>query len=212
MPWVQLERSALAATFAATDPEQPTLCEGWTVRHLLAHLVQRERRPLARAIDQLSRNKPGQERRLGTLVDRARTAKGYDELLARFARGPSRWSPLAWADETVNFLEYVIHHEDVRRGGTPPLAPRQLAELELEAIWSRLGTVSRLSYRHAPVGVTFALPAGRGQVVHRGEHGVVVTGDPVELLLCASGRQRAAHVELAGSPESVRRFETWRNS
>jgi uncharacterized protein (TIGR03085 family) len=209
MPWVQVERRALATTFAGTDPEQPTLCEGWTVRHLLAHLVQREHEPLARLADQLSRPEPGHEKRLGELVDRARTPAGYDALLARFAQGPSRWSPMGWADETSNFLEYLIHHEDVRRGGAHPPDVRPLSNDEQDAIWSRLRLLSRLGYRRAPVGVTLALPSGVRQQVHRGEDGVVLTGDPLELLLHTSGRRRAARVELTGAPEPVRRFEAW---
>ena len=212
MPWVDAERRSLAMTFANTERDQPTLCEGWTVRHLLAHLVQRQSRPLARMADQLSRREPGHEKHLGRLVDLASSPEGYDALLARFAEGPARWSPIAWADEAVNFLEYVIHHEDVRRGAAPPLQPRQLSEDEQMAIWSRLRSVSRLGYRGAPVGVTLALPSGLRQVVRRGENGVVLTGDPVELLLHASGRSRAAHVELTGPPESLRRFESWGNA
>jgi len=209
MPWVQAERRSLAATFAGTDPEQPTLCEGWTVRHLLAHLVQREHQPLARLADLLSRPDPGHEKRLGRLVDGARTPGGYDALLARFAQGPSRRSPMRWADEAVNFLEYVIHHEDVRRGGGLQPGPRPLPDAERDAVWSRLRGPSWLGFRRAPVGVTLALPSGPRQRVHRGEGGVVLTGDPVELLLYASGRHRAADVELTGAPETVRRFEAW---
>ena len=40
-----LERARLADALAATDPDAPTLCEGWTARDLAAHLVVRERRP-----------------------------------------------------------------------------------------------------------------------------------------------------------------------
>jgi len=209
MPWVQVERRSLATTFATIDPEQSTLCAGWTVRHLLAHLVQRESQPLGRLADVLSRRGPGHEKHLGELVDRARTPAGYDALLARFAAGPARWSPMGWADDAVNFLEYAIHHEDVRRGGGQPLAARQLPSGEQDAIWSRLRLLSRLGYRRAPVGVTLARPSGARQRVREGEDGVVLTGDPLELLLCTSGRRRAAHVELTGTPESVRRFEAW---
>jgi uncharacterized protein (TIGR03085 family) len=208
MAWVQVERRSLVSTFASTDPDQPTLCEGWTVRHLLAHLVQREHEPLARLADQLSRPEPGNEQRLGELVDRARTAEGYEALLGRFAAGPPRLSPFAWADEAVNFLEYVIHHEDVRRGGSA-LGPRTLPSAESTAIWSRLRPLATLGLRRAPVGVTLALPSGQTQKVHRGDDGVVLRGDPVELLLYASGRRAAADVEVSGAPERLRRFEAW---
>jgi uncharacterized protein (TIGR03085 family) len=137
-----------------------------------------------------------------------RAPEGHDALLARFAQGPTR--SIAWADEAVNFLEYVI--QDVRRGAALPLQPRRLPDEEQQVIWTRLRSMSRLGYRRAPVGVTLALPSGPHQVVHQDEGGVVLTGDPVELLLYASGRRQAAHVELTGTPESHRRFETWVSS
>jgi hypothetical protein len=100
------------------------------------------------------------EKHLGRLVQRARTPEGYDALLARFAQGPSRWSPMGWADEAVDFLEYVIHHEDVRQGGSLPLEPHPLPDEELQAIWHRLRGLSRLGYRRASVGATLAVPTG----------------------------------------------------
>ena len=209
MPWVQQERQALATTFASTDPDQPTLCEGWTTRHLLAHLVQREREPLSRVADQLSRPAPGHERRMGRLVDSARSREGYDALVARFAQGPSRLSPMGWADEAVNFLEYVIHHEDVRRGGGRTPEPRPLPDKEQASIWSRLRLMAKLGYRQSPVGVELALPSGERYRAHGSGDGVVVTGEPVELLLHATGRRAAARVEVTGADEPLRRFQAW---
>lgn len=209
MPWVQDERQALATTLASTDPDQPTLCEGWTVRHLLAHLVQREREPLSRFADQLARPVPGHEKRMGRLVDGARSPEGYDALVTRFARGPSRLSPMGWADEAVNLLEYVIHHEDVRRGAGRTPEARPLPTKEQAAIWSRLRLMARLGYRRAPVGVELALPSGERYRAREAADAVLLTGDPVELLLHASGRRRAANVELTGAPGAVQRFETW---
>src|SRR5690606_3490565 len=51
MPWMEDERAALVATARDTDPDAPTLCEGWTARHLLAHLVEREHQPWFVAVD-----------------------------------------------------------------------------------------------------------------------------------------------------------------
>lgn len=209
MPWVQVERRSLVTTLADADPGQPTLCEGWTVRHLLAHLVQREHEPLARFADQVSHSEPGHEKHLSRLVDSARSAEGYGALLARFAAGPSRLSPMGWADDAVNFVEYVIHHEDVRRGGGQRPDPRVLPAGELAAVWSRLRLTARLGYRRAPVSVELALPSGERYRAHGSGDGVVLTGEPVELLLHASGRRQAAQVEVTGAPDVVRHFESW---
>ena len=117
------EREALADTFRSTDPDGPTLDEGWTVRHVLAHLVQREQDPVGATKDLVQRRPPGTERELGRLVDDARTPAGYVALADRFLAGPPRWSPFRWAAERMNLLEYVVHHEDVRRGGPGDVAP-----------------------------------------------------------------------------------------
>jgi hypothetical protein len=45
------------------------------------------------------------------------TQGGYEALVTKFQKGAPRWSPMSWADESLNFIEYVIHIEDVRRGG-----------------------------------------------------------------------------------------------
>src|ERR1700751_191885 len=45
MSVAQRERAALVEILRAVGPDAPTLCEGWTTRDLVAHLVVRERRP-----------------------------------------------------------------------------------------------------------------------------------------------------------------------
>ena len=42
---VRTERQALCDTMLAAGPDAPTLCEGWSVLDLAAHLVVRENRP-----------------------------------------------------------------------------------------------------------------------------------------------------------------------
>jgi uncharacterized protein (TIGR03085 family) len=209
MPWVEVERQALAATLQSADPDAPTLCEGWSTRHLLAHLVQREQNPFAEIADKLGRRTPGREKHMTTLDDGARSLEGYSALLSRFINGPPPWSPMSWAGESLSFLEYVIHHEDIRRGGTTPTVPRVLPDDETQSIWKRLPTLFRWGYRRAPVGVTVAVPGGPSQTVKQASVGVVLTGEPVELALYVSGRQRAAHVEVSGTPAAIARFETW---
>jgi uncharacterized protein (TIGR03085 family) len=209
MRWIDAEKPALVETLRHADPEAPTLCEGWTARHLLAHLVQREQDQLANLGDMIVRRPPGQEKYLGRLVDAARTPEGYDALVTRFAEGPRRWSAMNWAAETINLTEYVIHHEDLRRGGEIAAEPRVLPEKEQRSIWKRLRPITRFAYRRAPVGVSLATPVGDSQVVHKGEPAVVLTGEPVELLLYVSGRRDAAQVEISGSPDAVVEFEGW---
>ncbi len=176
-------------------PDAPTLCEGWTVRDLAAHLVLRERRPDAA---------------LGILVSPAR---GYTDRVQRRLRErpwPSlvedvRSGPpalLRMVDEQMNVVEMFVHHEDVRRA-RPGWAARALDPGEERALWARLGPITRLVRRRLPVGVALAAP-GFGEVeARRGSPHVTVTGPPGELVLLVSGRQQVARVETSGPPDAV---------
>jgi uncharacterized protein (TIGR03083 family) len=76
MTWVDGERHSLAVDFRAADPDAPTLCAGWTVRHLCAHLVQREHAILRNVWDQVTTKTPGEERFMRRLVNDAGTPDG----------------------------------------------------------------------------------------------------------------------------------------
>lgn len=207
MKWVDTERAALADAFSHASPDDPTLCAGWTTSHLLAHLVQRENDLFGNIADQIGRRPPGEEKHLGELVATAQTRRGYDALIRRLADGPPRWSPMNWAGEQLNLLEFLIHHEDLRRGngaGTPP--PRQLPSEERQVIFQRLTTLAKLSYRRAPVGIILATPDGDRQVVKKGNTKVELIGAPIELALYMSGRQRVADVDLQGPADAKDAF------
>lgn len=208
MSWVEDEKTALVATLHETPPEADTLCEGWDVRQLLAHLVQREQGPVAMIKDAVARRPPGQEPGLSELADAARTPQGYADLVARFDAGPPRWSPMSWAGPLVNLTEYVIHHEDIRRGGADPAEPRVLPDGQQQAIWKQQGPLARIALRSAPVGVRLATPAGASRTAKKGD-GVTVTGEPVELALYVSGRRESARVAVTGSPDAVESFAKW---
>ncbi|MCU6478880.1 TIGR03085 family metal-binding protein [Arthrobacter sp. A2-55] len=210
---METERLALVATFRQADPDAPTLCEGWTVRTLLGHLVQREHNPWARMLDTTARPVPGQERRLGALVATARTAAGYEALVQQFAAGTGPLNPMTWLGDGGQLLEYVVHHEDVRRG-TGNKDPRTLPAGQLDALWKNLPLMARFTYRRCPVGVSIASPGRGTTAVHKAPSGsrpaaVVLAGDPVEVALCVSGRQRAANIEVTGSPENTAAFQAW---
>ena len=207
MSWVQTEQDALVRTLRSANPDAPTLCEGWDVRRLLAHLVQREQGPVASLKDAVARKPPGQEPGLSRLTERARSPYGYARLIDRFVAGAPAWSPLSWAAEKINFVEYVIHHEDIRRGCEAPAEPRDLPAEEQDAVWGQLGLFA-LGLRRSPVGVRLVTPAGQTRVAKAGD-GVTLTGEPVELALWISGRRDAARVAVTGSPDAVEAFQAW---
>ena len=205
--WVSTERDAFVATLRAANPDAPTLDEGWDVRRLVAHLVQREHALVATIGDVVSRRSPGDEPGLTRLTSRARSAQGYAALVDRFAAGAPRWSPFSWAAEQTNLMEYVIHHEDVRRAGPEVAGPRPLPAAQQDAVWRQLGPFA-LSLRSAPVGVDLARPGGQVRR-SRKRPTVTVTGEPVELALWISGRRDVARVELDGEPVAVAQLRRW---
>lgn len=198
MALAERERQDLVETLLSADPDAPTLCEGWTVRHVLAHLVQRDHHPLEFAVDQLEHRPPGQERFLPRLVRAASTPGGYQELVARFAAGGSRLNPLSYGGDAAHLAEFVVHHEDIRRG-TGPVEPRALPLETEQAIWRGLGATARMGLRDLPGPIRLEAPGREPRTLGRGEPVTVLRGEPVELLLYALGRRDAADVEVVSS-------------
>lgn len=193
---VRRERTALCDLLNQVGPDQPTLCEGWLTRDLAAHLVLRERRPLAApgiAVRPLSGYTARVQRRL---ADRP-----FPELID-VLRDPPGWSParLAAVDRAINTLELFLHHEDIRRA-QPNWQPRALADSFAAALWSRVRVIAKLRLRRFPAAVLIEAPGHGNQPTGRGGPQVRVTGDPGELALFCSGRQRVARVALSGPDE-----------
>jgi uncharacterized protein (TIGR03085 family) len=188
------ERAALADTLTEIGPDAPTLCEGWASRHLAAHLVVRERRPLA-SLGNVVPFLAGRTERVQRRLAETRVAAGeYPRLVEEVRRGP-RWGPLriARVDEAVNLVEFFVHHEDLRRTGTG-WTVRDLPPGYTAALWGRVGTLARLNPTKEAGTVVLVAP-GFGRV-RRGREGreVTVTGAPPELLLWLFGRRSVAEV------------------
>ncbi|MBX6391626.1 MAG: TIGR03085 family protein [Frankia sp.] len=214
------ERAALADVIEAAGPDHPTLCAGWTAYDLLAHVVTRERKPWAG---------PGLLiRKLHGITERAeratRDGHSFDELLRIFRSGAPVWhfSRIGPLDDATNFVEYLVHAEDVRRAGPTdgsagpaadgPLAPRKLDAAQSEQLWRMVSRMARMAFRRVPVGVVLERTDGGGEeparvVARRGEPAVVVAGPAAELLLYAYGRRSAAKVELRGDAERIAALE-----
>ena len=96
----------------------------------------------------------------------------------------------------INLIEYVVHHEDVRRANG--MAPRTGIDDLQDAVWPLFRRLARFALRGVPdgVGVELARPGASASVVRRGERYVRVTGEPIELVLWAYGRGDHAEVEL----------------
>ena len=196
----QTERSELCDLALQLGEDQPTLCGDWTVKDLVVHLVLREQSPAAVGIlvPPLSGLTDAASRRL------ART--DFAVLVERLRGGPPRWSPVALppVDAAVNTLEYLVHHEDVRRA-QPTWSPRDLDDNAERAVWRALRTMARLLARRVPAGVVLedSLSGARLAASH-GEGRTVVRGRPSEIALYLYGRKDQADVESTGdAPDAV---------
>lgn len=201
--WSEAERHALAATFREVGPDAPTLCAGWRSRDLLAHIELRERAPWVLALDARGKPRPGEEPRQSALALEAATPDGYAALVANFQEGAGP-RPLRWLGDRANLVEYVVHHEDLRRAGEGTVVPRRLPPAMTAAVLGQLRTMARLMTRRSPTGVVLVdTTSGRRAVVHRAPEAVAISGAPVELALAVTGRLAQAQVELTGRPSSV---------
>jgi uncharacterized protein (TIGR03085 family) len=203
------ERVALCDLLDALGPDAPTLCAGWTTRDLAAHLVVRDRVPAAW---------PGiLVPRLSGATDRAMegaAARPYGELVDTLRRGAPRWSPMGMpgVKDAVNLLEYVIHHEDVRRA-QPGWGPRAVPSSLADAVWTAVRLSARAAFRRARDGVTLRRAGTDSTVTGKGGRlTVTVVGDPVELALFLSGRRQVARVDVEGDDAAVARLAATRLS
>ena len=203
----QRERSALVESMRATGPDAPTLCEGWTTRDLAAHLVVREYRPDAAAGVVI----PALADRMEQL--RLREAeRPWEDLLDAISGGAPWYSPLRYADRIANLAEYLVHHEDVRRG-SPGWAPRDFDVDDLERIWSLATTVAKTFLRKVRARVDLRTPSHVGSTkiasVSTGAALaplVSITADPVELMLWTFGRDEV-DIDISGAQRGIDALE-----
>jgi len=187
------ERALLADLLAEVGPDQPTLCAGWTTRDLAAHVVLRERRPLAAlgiAIGPLA----GYTRHVQADVARTPWPELVDTL-----RHPS---PLLVGptDKVINTTELFVHHEDVRRARAG-WQPRPADARREATMWRFLRQRASYLFRDGSGGLRLELPDGRAHVVRRGEPVTTLRGPATELVLYGYGRRDHARVEVAAPDE-----------
>jgi uncharacterized protein (TIGR03085 family) len=194
--FVESERADLADLLDELGPDAPTCCAGWDTAHLAAHLVVRDRRPDALpgyGVEPLGIARPltwwahRQE-------DRLRESAPYAEVVARVRSGPASWSPMAWPPvaRILNVTEYAIHHEDVRRA-QPGWEPRGLPRSAQDTLW----TAATVFARRLRGGVLLRRTDVAGVEKRIGSRDRTVAGEPMELLLWASGRRDVARVTVS---------------
>ncbi len=196
VPLSKSERAALADLLEQLGPDQPTCCEGWTTRDLATHLALRDRRP--DAVPGVVLGGP-----FGAWTQRVhgatRSTRPYGVLVSQVRSGPPAWLPTSWpaVDRLLNTAEMVIHHEDVRRA-QPGWAPRALPLPAQDRLWRDVTLFARAAARRVPgeLVVRRSDATGVAKRVGSGTPVTTVTGEPLELLLWASGRERVARVTI----------------
>jgi uncharacterized protein (TIGR03085 family) len=175
----------------------PTLCSGWTAKDLVVHLLVRERKPLAAAGIMISP--------LAGLT--ARASAGYEKqehaALVERLRSPGGMFAVPAVDKAANTFEYVVHHEDLRRG-VPGWEPRTLDPADVDALWSQLRKGVGFVGRKLP-GPTVLRRADTGDsvVARKGSDPVTVSGEVVEIVLFLFGRSATRGLRFEGSDDSV---------
>lgn len=195
------ERHDLCDLALRLGADAPTLCGDWTAHQLLAHLFVREHRPLGAA----GLLVPG----LGGLTDRsmARAEQtGLGELAAK-VREPG-FTPYALKSVEVlaNTLEYVVHHEDLRRA-QPDWQPRVLSGGDLDTVWGAVGRMGKLLVRPARVPVVIRRSdTGATTTLRGGDSPVTLTGPVVDVVLFLFGRTEVRDLTFEGPDDAVARL------
>lgn len=195
------ERTLLLDRAEALGPDAPTLCEGWTVHDLLAHLYVREHEPLAASGLVVARLHGFTQRRERAARDRW----PFEELLSRLRGGRPLPLRVEAVNDAMNLVENFVHHEDIRRANGD--GPRQPPPEDLaDALWGNVRRSAALLYRRVrgmqvelrrPDGATAnARPFAKGPKV-------VVSGEVPELVLYSFGRKGACLVRLEGPDDAV---------
>lgn len=203
MTFAVAERAALADTLLEVGPDAPTLCQGWDAYDLAAHLWVRENRVVNSLLVMIDPRRTEEQ-----LLRVAKQQNSFPRLVSLLREGPTGASPfrIPGADRLANSTEFFIHHEDVRRAGPSPMPPRPLDDEATKVLTTGLRRSAPLFFRRAPFGVDLNIAGGESIPVKR-RRKVGVTGNVGELLIWASGRTGAAHVETAGRPEDVELLE-----
>jgi uncharacterized protein (TIGR03085 family) len=189
------ERAQLCDLLGELGPGAPTLLAPWTARDLAAHLVLRERDPLAGPGLVL----PGAWRRLAQQRQSALAHRDFSLLIAALRSGPPPgFFRLGWVRRLPSLNEFFVHHEDLRRANGR--GPRELGQAMDEVLWRNVSRAPWLLARRLRGAGLELQWAGTGRTVRarRGEPTARIAGPPGELLLYLFGRTGVAQVQVSG--------------
>lgn len=206
LPEVAAQRRALADlldTLHRDEWETPSLCQGWTVHDVLAHLTLSTRQSTTGMVLRVLRARGDFDRaearaareRAATHPPATLTAQLRETAAADRRVGmSSRWDPL---------VDVLVHGQDIAR----PLrrwlpTPPDLAVPALEHVWSNV-------FYGRPARRLSALRLVATDTTWAGGHGLEVCGTAGDLLLLATGRSvSASGVSGPGVAEAAARLRS----
>ena len=203
LPLHRRERHALCDTALALGPDAPTLCGDWTARDLVAHLLVRENSPWGAAGIAFAPMAGLTERAMARAAGRPfaeMVQKLYDPGLTPFR--------LPGVERLTNTLEYLVHHEDLRRA-QPGWQPRDLPIADEDELWKLLPGSAKLATRKVDTAIVVRRTdrSGTEATIRKGSDPVVVTGKPSELVLFFFGRSQLHDVTFDGPPSAITRLQ-----
>ncbi|WP_159451216.1 maleylpyruvate isomerase family mycothiol-dependent enzyme [Janibacter indicus] len=185
------ERAAMAATLESLTPEEwehPSLCAGWSVKDVAAHVISNPQIGWAQLPGMLGRNLGrGYNSMIRREVQRLGATRTPEQVLADFATyaDSTRHVPVTTAVEPL--VDALVHHQDVLhplgRSHDPDPEAAAVAADRCRLLSSLLGGWRLVRGVHM---VATDVDWVRGD-------GPELTGPVLELLMVCAGRARAAH-------------------
>jgi len=185
---IHAERAALAALLSELTEEEwrhPTLCPGWTVHDVAAHVISTPQIGWARVSGMMARNlgRGGYNTMIFREVKRIAARETRESILADFATYGTSTRHVPTTTSVEPLIDALIHHQDIARplGRQRTMAPEAAAVAadRVRRLAPLMGTGKLVrSVRMVATDIDWA--RGRGPTI---------TGPMQELLMLASGRQ-----------------------
>lgn len=184
------ERSDLAAflsTLKAEDWHTESLCAGWTVKDVVAHVISYEELSLLGLLKRFAKGRVVRANEVGVAAYSSLSPQELVDFLGRHLRPHGLTAAFGGM---IGLVDATVHHQDIRRAlGRPRTIPphRLLRVLPLVPGNPRLGAGRRIK----------GLRLRASDIAWEHGDGPEVTGTGEALLLAMTGRRQAAE-ELTG--------------
>jgi uncharacterized protein (TIGR03083 family) len=184
------ERRSLAATLAGLDDEQweqPSLCEGWTVKEVAAHVIAHPQIGWAQMPGMVARNLGhGYNATIFREVKRLGERSTRESILADFQTYDSSTRKVPTTTPVEPLIDALVHHQDILR----PLGLRH--EMAPEAAAVAADRSRRLAFLSGSRAVVKGTRMVATDIDWSRGRGPTLTGPVQELLMVCMGRGRVA--------------------